>query len=195
MQFDVMQIINEAPISITPFQKEYSNPLAAKLAFRRSKWVYKRTRLAESQNWKCCYCGCSMNESHGKSNSVTVEHVTPKSMGGTDNQENLVAACYKCNNRRGTLNAFDFANGNIYHGKPKSQTRLESKIRKYVKKANTFAKIEFKINQEIDSFDKWFSTLKLCSKGKDLFFKELKEQGNVVLVYASVKDSVRNFSA
>lgn len=37
----------------------------------------------------CAYCGASAN---------TIDHVMPKSRGGADSWENLVACCFKCNN-------------------------------------------------------------------------------------------------
>lgn len=42
----------------------------------------------------CCqYCGA-----HGE---LTIDHVQPRSRGGLDTWENLVAACQRCNNRKG----------------------------------------------------------------------------------------------
>ena len=41
---------------------------------------------------RCCYCG------HG---ATTVDHVLPKSRGGEESWENLVACCLGCNNRKG----------------------------------------------------------------------------------------------
>ncbi len=40
----------------------------------------------------CAYCGRYAN---------TIDHVQPKSRGGRDSWENLVAACLKCNNKKG----------------------------------------------------------------------------------------------
>lgn len=41
---------------------------------------------------RCLYCGRSAN---------TIDHVQPKSRGGKDTWENLVACCLKCNNAKG----------------------------------------------------------------------------------------------
>ncbi|HEY9765422.1 MAG TPA: HNH endonuclease [Chroococcales cyanobacterium] len=41
----------------------------------------------------CQYCG--------KKGQVTVDHVFPRSRGGADTWENLVTACFSCNNRKG----------------------------------------------------------------------------------------------
>ena len=40
---------------------------------------------------KCAYCGRNAN---------TIDHVQPKSRGGADSWENLVACCLKCNNKK-----------------------------------------------------------------------------------------------
>ena len=40
----------------------------------------------------CAYCG---------NNATTIDHVLPRSRGGADSWENLVACCLKCNNVKG----------------------------------------------------------------------------------------------
>ena len=42
--------------------------------------------------WRCAYCSKVAN---------TIDHVQPKSRGGTDTWENLVACCFRCNNQKG----------------------------------------------------------------------------------------------
>lgn len=171
MKFDVMPIINEMPTSVKPFRSLYDDRLTAELAYKKSKWAYTRTRLAEAQNWKCCFCGCYMTEIHGKKNSVTVEHVIPKSLGGDDHKDNLAASCSRCNNRRGTKDAYEFRSSDV-NEKSKARIRLDAKIRKYVKKAHKLADQNFKVNEKIQTFEDWFSTLSLCHRGKELFFAE-----------------------
>lgn len=41
---------------------------------------------------RCCYCGTPAN---------TIDHVLPRSRGGRDTWENLVACCLRCNNAKG----------------------------------------------------------------------------------------------
>ncbi|HLS93705.1 MAG TPA: HNH endonuclease [Microbacterium sp.] len=50
--------------------------------------VTRRGVLRRDGN-RCAYCGRSAN---------TIDHVIPRSRGGQDSWENLVAACVKCNN-------------------------------------------------------------------------------------------------
>lgn len=55
----------------------------------------QRERLAEAQNWRCCYCGrrCEPHE-------CSVEHVIPLSRGGTNRWLNQAMACKPCNQSR-----------------------------------------------------------------------------------------------
>ena len=44
---------------------------------------------------KCVYCGSSEN--------LTIDHVRPKSKGGTDTADNCVTACRPCNQAKGSM--------------------------------------------------------------------------------------------
>ncbi|MBP2437240.1 HNH endonuclease [Microbacterium amylolyticum] len=56
----------------------------------RSVPVTRRGVLRRDGN-QCAYCG---------RNATTIDHVQPRSRGGADSWENLVAACLKCNNMK-----------------------------------------------------------------------------------------------
>jgi len=60
-----------------------------------------RDRLAEAQNWRCCYCGVRMGGGTYEPTAATFEHVVPRSRGGTNLVTNLVVACRRCNGERG----------------------------------------------------------------------------------------------
>ena len=73
----------------------------------RSRSATRRARalrfcLAEQQNWRCCYCGIRMDGADGTPSAPTLEHVVPRVCGGPDTADNLVVACCKCNNDRGS---------------------------------------------------------------------------------------------
>jgi len=53
--------------------------------------VSRRGVLRRDSN-RCGYCGKSAN---------TIDHVLPKSRGGKDTWENLIACCLRCNNVKG----------------------------------------------------------------------------------------------
>lgn len=62
-----------------------------------------RYRLAESQNWRCAYCG-GVLEFH----ESTVDHIVPKRENGPNTWYNLVTCCKFCNEAKMHCNAFRF---------------------------------------------------------------------------------------
>jgi 5-methylcytosine-specific restriction endonuclease McrA len=54
-----------------------------------------RENIKARDGHKCVYCGSSEN--------LTVDHVRPKSKGGTDTADNLVTACRPCNQAKGSM--------------------------------------------------------------------------------------------
>ena len=50
-----------------------------------------RRGVLRRDGWRCAYCSKAAN---------TIDHVQPKSKGGTDSWENLVACCFRCNNQK-----------------------------------------------------------------------------------------------
>jgi len=61
------------------------------LPYRRI--MLSRQNVLRRDGGTCQYCGSRER--------LTVDHVLPKSRGGKDTWENLVAACVPCNNRKG----------------------------------------------------------------------------------------------
>ena len=51
-----------------------------------------RNRIYKRDGYECVYCGSSKD--------LTLDHVVPKSRGGTNNWTNLVTSCQKCNLRK-----------------------------------------------------------------------------------------------
>ncbi|GAB4427782.1 MAG: HNH endonuclease [Bacteroidia bacterium] len=61
---------------------------------------YKKVNLSRQNIFKrdrnrCVYCGSK--------DSLTIDHVLPRSHGGRDTWDNLVTACQKCNSRKGNM--------------------------------------------------------------------------------------------
>jgi 5-methylcytosine-specific restriction endonuclease McrA len=52
-----------------------------------------RRGVLRRDDYRCAYCGRSAD---------TVDHVQPRSRGGSDSWENLVACCLKCNGAKGS---------------------------------------------------------------------------------------------
>jgi hypothetical protein len=55
----------------------------------------KRYRVALKTNGRCGYCGVYLDH------EICIDHVVPRSHGGTNSDNNLVAACRKCNSSKG----------------------------------------------------------------------------------------------
>lgn len=53
-----------------------------------------RRAIFARDGWCCQYCGAADRQ-------LTVDHVVPRTRGGQNTWENLVAACKRCNNRKG----------------------------------------------------------------------------------------------
>ena len=73
--------------------------------------LYPVNLLSEAQNHRCAYCQLVMLTSHDLTAitdhppaRVTREHVEPRSTGGSDDWENLVAVCQLCNSLRSVAN-------------------------------------------------------------------------------------------
>ncbi|OAB57550.1 HNH endonuclease [Phormidium willei BDU 130791] len=60
-----------------------------------------REYLLEKWNRKCAYCGA-------KNVALEVEHIHPKSKGGTDRVSNLTLACHSCNQSKSNRDIRDF---------------------------------------------------------------------------------------
>ncbi|MFH0733909.1 MAG: HNH endonuclease [bacterium] len=58
------------------------------------KVILSRKNVLRRDGYKCAYCGRSDLQ-------LTIDHVIPKSKGGEDVWENMVAACLPCNNKKG----------------------------------------------------------------------------------------------
>ena len=56
----------------------------------------RKTALLKRDGWRCWLCGEFMGEG-----DVSIDHLLPRSLGGTHEQANLKLAHVGCNNRRG----------------------------------------------------------------------------------------------
>lgn len=56
---------------------------------------------AKDNDLKCYLCGCELDfENTGRDNSVQLDHVWPRSLGGPSSEINLKVACHKCNHQK-----------------------------------------------------------------------------------------------
>ena len=59
--------------------------------------------ICKVQKGRCYYCAALLDSTESKADSAfhpTFEHVVPLSKGGKDHPDNLVVACFNCNQRR-----------------------------------------------------------------------------------------------
>ena len=98
--------------------------------FFRTEVILNRINILKRDNFTCQYC-------FKKSNSMTIDHIIPKNKGGKDRWDNLVAACSKCNTKKGN---------NLLE-------KIEMKLLKKPKKPNYLFYFKQYINQDVQ--DSW----------------------------------------
>jgi hypothetical protein len=76
-----------------------------------------RQYLLERWNWSCAYCGAANSR-------LQVEHVRPRSQGGSNRIANLVVACGPCNEAKGS-NAVEV----FLSGKPEVLGRIQAQLK------------------------------------------------------------------
>ncbi len=64
-----------------------------------------RDSIKARDGHKCVYCGSSEN--------LTVDHIRPKSKGGSDTADNLVTACRPCNQAKGSMHVDVFMQSQV----------------------------------------------------------------------------------
>ena len=61
----------------------------------RTEVALTRRNVLKRDRYACQYCGA-------RTGPMTTDHVVPRSLGGADSWTNLVCACIRCNNRKGS---------------------------------------------------------------------------------------------
>ena len=84
--------IIHSPSREHPFPSIVRLNLYVRVPYRRI--MLSRKNVLRRDRFKCQYCG--------EGDKLTIDHVFPKSRGGRDTWENLVAACIPCNNSKGS---------------------------------------------------------------------------------------------
>jgi 5-methylcytosine-specific restriction endonuclease McrA len=124
----------------------YSMPSVIRLhsLVKRPRPVVKLTRreIFLRDNYTCQYCGVQTRD-------LTIDHVVPKSRGGTHTWENLVSACRACNHRKG--------------GRLMSETRMTLRRAPFQPRAGRYYSIQRRLerspNQEWGKFIPGFEAM------------------------------------
>jgi len=95
---DKVEMIEKYRESIRSARSHFDLPSVIKLNFyvhlKYKDIVLSRKNLFKRDKQRCQYCK--------QTNSpLTIDHIIPRRRGGEDTWENLVAACMKCNTRKG----------------------------------------------------------------------------------------------
>jgi 5-methylcytosine-specific restriction endonuclease McrA len=84
-----------------------------------------RRNILERDNHTCQYC-------RYKGDGLTLDHVNPRSRGGRDSWDNLVAACVRCNVRKGSRTP-DEANMPLLSKPRRPYSSLHFEIARYIR--------------------------------------------------------------
>lgn len=63
----------------------------------------KKQRIMANYDWRCAYCGSGLPE-----HDAALDHIIPKSKGGTNSEANLIPACRSCNSSKKDMSLEDF---------------------------------------------------------------------------------------
>jgi hypothetical protein len=152
MQIDLPLLLHDMP-NDAELRDKFGKGFALKIAKRCARNIWLRTRLAESQNWCCAWCHRRCVEYKGKPNSITIEHVAPRSKGGADEWENMVMACDSCNKKRGTHSVEYFLKNREFHSpESKKKRREKKKFKGYMKRLE-------KMFERGADLDEWLGTI------------------------------------
>ena len=84
--------------NIRSVQNSFDLPSVIRLNFyvhlKYKDIVLNRRNILKRDDYRCQYCA-------KQATPLTLDHIVPKNKGGKDSWENLVAACSKCNARKG----------------------------------------------------------------------------------------------
>ena len=75
------------------------------------RWIRVERRLAIylRDSFMCQYCGRDLHMAAPF--DVTLDHLVPRSEGGSNKNENLITACRRCNSQRGSKPWTEYATG------------------------------------------------------------------------------------
>ena len=122
----VKRIAGFLPVSNIVVEVANFDTQAMRAGSKLPNWAYQRGELYGWENVKmyvrardkytCLYCGEIMPD------RLEVDHIVPRSRGGSNTPSNLVAACHDCNQEKGNQTAEE-------HGHPGIQKKIRKSLR------------------------------------------------------------------
>jgi len=96
---------------------------------RSSAWIRKSKRwtIYTHNNYQCAYCGQSLFDI----DMLTLDHLVPIELGGTNHGSNLVCACRSCNAKKAASRVNDFIR--YLHANGANITGIKRRVRSQVK--------------------------------------------------------------
>ena len=95
---DKVKMLEKYSENIRSVQNSFDLPSVIRLNFyvhlKYRDIVLNRRNILKRDDYRCQYCA-------KQATPLTLDHIVPKNKGGKDSWENLVAACSKCNTRKG----------------------------------------------------------------------------------------------
>lgn len=91
------EVIKKGENDIVTSVGNFVRPLVIRLLnyirFRPKTIKVNRKRIFKRDGYSCQYCGSKRN--------LTIDHVIPRSRGGTNTWKNMVTCCFRCNSYKG----------------------------------------------------------------------------------------------
>jgi 5-methylcytosine-specific restriction endonuclease McrA len=120
----VRRVASFLPIARIVVETANFDTQAMRRGSRLPHWAYQQGTLYGQENIKmyvrardqytCQYCGVRFPQ------DLEIDHVVPRSRGGSTTPDNLVASCHECNQKKGNLTAAEFGHPNIQNQVKKS---------------------------------------------------------------------------
>lgn len=89
--------------------------------------------ISKKQKYKCKYCKRRTTFKTGHHRQATLDHIVPRSDGGTDDESNLLMVCKNCNENKSSLSRIEFEFIHIF-SPPKESFKLDYSARPYIEK-------------------------------------------------------------
>jgi hypothetical protein len=136
--------INHIDTEINRFdQQKMQNPEISGIEYQQGtlQGYDIREYLLQKYDWTCVYCQAGKPNKKGirKSVILQIEHIIPKSRGGSDRLSNLTIACEACNHKKDNKTAEEFGYPDI-----------QSQVNKPLHEAAYMNAVRYKLRKEIE---------------------------------------------